>query len=101
MRLLGLVGLFALVVFCLSYLKGIEESYLQLVEALVPDENEDVTIAITTQITPLTSKPTIPENACRDNSGWIEEWIASGVMPTCSLAHRNTVDILYTYILDD
>lgn len=98
MRLLGLVGLFALIIFGLSYLKGIEDSYLQLVESLMPDENEDVTVAITAQVTPLTSKPTISKNACLDNSGWVEEWIASGVMPRCSLAHRNTVDILYSYI---
>jgi hypothetical protein len=99
-RLLSLVVLLALFIFVLSYFQAIEVSYLDLVDSMTPDDPDHLTISITTQVTPLTSqpKPALPDNACNDESGWIEEWISSGVMPKCSLAHRSTVDVVYTYL---
>jgi hypothetical protein len=80
-----------LLIFILSRYRDIEESYLDLVDS---DDVDQVTLSVAAQVTPLL-KPTAGF-ACHDDSGWIEEWILSGVMPPCSLAHRSTVDILYT-----
>ena len=83
-----------LLIFILSWYRDIEESYLDLVDS---DGADQVTLSVAARVTPL-RKPTaaLAGSACHDDSGWIEEWISSGVMPPCSLAHRSTVDILYT-----
>src|SRR5438045_1014762 len=92
-RRLAFLVVLALVVFIINFYLTIEASYLDLVESFIwessvitPDAVRDISQPFSTNL-PL----------CNDDSGWLEEWISSGIMPNCSLVHRNKVDVLYTY----
>src|SRR5271170_3355036 len=82
------VACFVLLVTCYNTLVP---SYMDLMDDLIAEQ-------LDTGITTIPSTTTIStlDTACRDGSGWVEEWISSGVMPKCSLAHQSTIDILYT-----
>jgi hypothetical protein len=96
-RLLVLVIGAAVVTLVVTLYQTIESSYLDLMESLLLDsagihtDFDDTTISQS----PIKAK----YNLCKDESGWIEEWISSGVMPKCSLADKSKVDVLYTYVL--
>ena len=86
-RLLALLVGVAMCLFLVTFYNTIESSYVDLMDSIMESEGPSVNgvdIAI----------PLLP---CQDGSGWAEEWIASGVMPRCSLAHQSKIDILYTY----
>jgi|SRR5579859_877164 len=111
-RVIVILASMAMILCVFSFYQAIETSYLDLVDALIPDTSiekteEGAAASITTthdiSLSPTREKPFVtppaPErgNSCNDDSRWIEEWISSGRMPKCSLAHRATVDVVYTY----
>jgi hypothetical protein len=88
-RSLALAVLTTVVFVVLIFYETIEASYLDLVDSLISDSptaHGDLPLSI-----PLDLEP------CDDETGWIEEYISSGIMPRCSLAHEGKIDILYTY----
>lgn len=77
----------------------LESSYLDLIDSLLLDSSglhadfED-NIASPSH---LQSSDGATYDLCSDEPGWVEEWISSGIMPKCSLADMNKIDVLYTY----
>jgi hypothetical protein len=90
-RLLTLVMVVALFVFLVTFYHTLVPSYMDLMDDII--ESEDLDTAITSIPSTISM-----DTACQDGSGWVEEWISSGIMPKCSLAHQSTIDILYTYV---
>lgn len=90
-RLLTLVLGVALFVLLVTFYNTLVPSYMDLMDDIIAEQ-------LDTAITTIPSTTTIStlDTACQDGSGWVEEWISSGVMPKCSLAHQSTIDILYT-----
>jgi len=96
-RLFAFVVVLTLLAFIVTFYSTIEASYLDLVDSLMLESTALPTSdAVGDVISP---SPPVTGLACNDDSGWVDEWISSGVMPRCSLAHRSKVDVLYTYIL--
>jgi hypothetical protein len=96
-RLVVLVVVLAVLAFLVTFYSTIEASYLDLVDSLIL---ESIAPHISDTIDDgISSSSPVSVLACNDDSGWVDEWISSGVMPRCSLAHRSKVDVLYTYIL--
>ena len=99
-RLLVLVIGVAVVTIVVTFYQTIESSYLDLMDSLLLDSSvlhsdfED-----TTSPSHLQSLYGATYNLCKDESGWVEEWISSGIMPKCSLADKSKIDVLYTYVL--
>lgn len=98
-RLLFLAIGVAVVVFMVTSYQIIESPYLDLMDSMLLDSS-DIHIDFEDIITPsrLQSPIDATYNLCKDELGWIEEWISSGVMPKCSLADQSKVDVLYTYV---
>jgi len=93
-----LIGL-ALLILVVTFYHTLIPSYMDLMDDIMDSET---VLDSDTAILPSSSSSTSEAGTalpCQDGSGWVEEWIASGVMPKCSLAQRSTIDILYTYIL--
>jgi hypothetical protein len=94
-RCLALAVFAGVAFFVIAFYETIEASYLDLIDSLMVESPSS--------ISPHSSgegdSPTlnIAELApCDDELGWIEEYISSGLMPRCSLAHRSKIDVLYT-----
>lgn len=90
-RLLLFVVILASLILVVTFYSTIEGSYLDLVDSLLLDSST-FTADAAGDVIPADLYP------CSDGSGWVEEWISSGVMPKCSLAHRGKVDVVYTYV---
>lgn len=91
-RFLTLAVMAGVVFFVVVFYETLEASYLDLIDSLMvdsPTTQSPVQGDLPTSI-PLDSSP------CDDEMGWIEEYISSGSMPRCSLAHQNKVNVLYT-----
>jgi len=92
-RFLTLAVFAGVVFFVIASYQSVETSYLDLIDSLMPDstsgqyysEQGDSPTSIELELNP-----------CDDELGWIEEYISTGLMPRCSLVHRNKIDILYT-----
>lgn len=99
-RLLALVVALALLIFFVTFYQTVEVSYLDLIDSSVPGaQSLSVGDTLETIISGLSSSEFDSEDRSCDNlSGWVEAWISSGIMPKCSLAHRNKVEVLFTYI---
>jgi hypothetical protein len=94
-RRLAFLVVLALVVFIINFYLTIEASYLDLVDSFMWESS----VITTDAVRDIISQPFSTNLHCKDGSGWLEEWISSGVMPKCSLAHRSKVDVLYTYFV--
>jgi hypothetical protein len=96
-RLLVLVVVLAVLALLVTFYSTIEASYLDLVDSLIL---ESIAPHISDTVDDgISSSSPVPALACNDDSSWVDEWISSGVMPKCSLAHQSKIDVLYTYIL--
>jgi len=91
-RFLALALFGGVVLFVIACYESLETSYLDLIDSLMPDSTsvqssgqEDSQTSIQLELNP-----------CDDESGWIEEYVSTGLMPRCSLVHGNKIDILYT-----
>src|SRR5579859_3903786 len=96
LRLIGIVSVFVFLFTCFH--TTLESSYLDLVDSFLPESiGSDMATNLEAQISDEVSKsaPIHFDTGCKE--GWIEEWISSGVMPKCSLASHNKIDLLYTY----
>ena len=89
-RLLTLVLGVALFVLLVTSYNTLVPSYMDLMDDIIAEQLDTEISTI-----PSTTISTL-DAACQAGSGWVEEWISSGVMPKCSLAHQSTIDILYT-----
>lgn len=96
-RLFVLLVVLALLAFLVTFYSTIEASYLDLVDSLILEST--AVHASDAVVDGISSSSPVPVVACNDDSRWVDEWISSGVMPRCSLAHRSKVDVLYTYVL--
>jgi hypothetical protein len=97
-RFLALLSLCLIVIFMIyTYQNRGESSYLDLVlDNLIPDyPDAPLDKAVSSSLGTLSKSPIV---YCRDQEGWISEWLSSGSMPKCSLADQSKVDILYAYI---
>src|SRR5271170_6815200 len=76
-RLLTLVLVVVLFVLLVTSYNTLVPSYMDLMDDIIIAEQLD------TGITSIPSTTTIStlDTACQDGSGWVEEWISSGVMP--------------------
>jgi hypothetical protein len=99
-QLLGVIGILSILVFLFTaFHTTLESSYLDLVDSLIPESRETIIVETVNPITnEIIHSSSVIDNSCKGIQ-WIEEWISSGVMPDCSLAKQNKVDILYTYVL--
>ena len=99
-RLLVLLIGVAVVTLVVTLYQTIESSYLDLMDSLLLDS-----VGMHSDFEDTTTGLSLPQssidatyNLCKDESGWVEEWISSGVMPKCSLADKSKVDVIYTYV---
>jgi hypothetical protein len=94
-RCLALAVFAGLAFFVVAFYETIEASYLDLIDSLMVDAPSPVVPQSSGQghLSALEVAELAP---CDNELGWIEEYISSGLMPRCSLAHRNKVDVLYT-----
>jgi hypothetical protein len=94
-RCLALAVFAGLAFFVIAFYETIEASYLDLIDSLMvdppsptgsqsPGQGDSPGLDVT-ELAP-----------CDDTLGWIDEYISSGLMPRCSLAHQDKVDVLYT-----
>ena len=90
-RLLTLLIGVALLIFVVTFYHTLIPSYMDLMDDIMESGGGVLDSDMSTFPT---AEPALP---CLDGSGWVEEWIASGVMPKCSLARQSTIDVLYTY----
>ena len=100
-QLLGLIAIVSILVCLFTFFHTtLESSYLDLVDSFLPEtaagyvpptENSEAQTSGEVNSTPLKFN-----TGCKED--WIEEWISSGVMPKCSLASHNKIDLLYTYL---
>ena len=84
-----------LIAFFIIFYQSIGSTYLDLVDSFV-DESQEISINLGSA--PFLSQQ-LPGIPCNDESGWIEEWISSGVMPRCTLTHKRKIDIIYTFAI--
>jgi hypothetical protein len=96
-RLLALLVGLALLIFGATFFNSIEASYMDLMDSFI--ESPGVSTEGVDNVLSTLPSSSIPSTLapCEEGSGWVEEYISSGVMPRCSLAHRSRIDILYTY----
>lgn len=99
-RLLVLVIGVAVVTLVISFCQTVESSYLDLMDSLLLDSSGVHSDFEDTATSPahLQTSGDAAYHLCKDGSGWVEEWISSGVMPRCSLAGKSKIDVLYTYV---
>jgi hypothetical protein len=98
-HLLAVIGILSILAFLFTYFHTtLESSYLDLVDSLIPESAQTIVETVNPITNPIILSSHVSENACK-GSEWIQEWISSGIMENCSLAHKNKVDILYTYII--
>ena len=100
-QLLGLIGVISILLLLFTFFHTtLESSYLDLVDSFLPDSSAGVDLSSATKLDLATSDesstpvPVRVNTACTES--WIAEWISSGVMPKCSLASHNKIDLLYT-----
>jgi hypothetical protein len=98
-QLLGVIGILSILVFLFTaFHTTLESSYLDLVDSLVPESGGTLIVETVNPITNgIVHSTSIPDNSCKGTQ-WIEEWISSGIMPDCSLANQNKVDVFYAYL---
>jgi hypothetical protein len=99
-QLLGLIGVISILGGLFTFFHTtLESSYLDLVDSFLP-ESSGADISSSTNLEAQLSDESSNSASLRFNTackeGWIEEWISSGVMPKCSLASHNKIDLLYT-----
>jgi hypothetical protein len=95
-HLLAVIGILSILAFLFTYFHTtLESSYLDLVDSLIPESGHAIVETVNPITDPIILPSHVSENACK-GSEWIQEWISSGIMENCSLAHKSKVDILYT-----
>jgi hypothetical protein len=98
-HLLAVIGILSIIALLFTFFHTtLESSYLDLVDSLIPESEPTVVESVNPLTNPIILPSHISENACK-GSEWIQDWISSGIMENCSLAHKNKVDVLYTYII--
>jgi hypothetical protein len=92
-----LIGIASTILFVV-YFNTLESDYLDLVEQFIASTTGmDGYTSDGIQTPPSQFSGTVGM-PCRDQDGWMQEWISSGVMPKCSLQHLSKVDVVYTYL---
>jgi hypothetical protein len=93
LALIAIVSIFVLLFTCFH--TSLESSYLDLVDSFLPETAAGYVPPIENPESQ-TSDESNSNTGCRED--WIVEWISSGVMPKCSLASHNKIDLLYTFL---